>query len=297
MDYCSPRDLSCNVSPLPSTNFSKYRGRLAPSPTGFVHRGHAATFLAAQGRAREHGGTLVLRVEDLDRQRCKPEFAAALLEDLRWAGLNWQEGPDIGGPHAPYVQSGRMPFYRGAWGKLASAGLIYPCTCSRRDVERALGAPHAGEHEPIYPGTCRPPEPLPVTLADPAGANWRFRVPHGQTVRFVDGSAGEQEFTAGQEFGDFILWRRDDVPAYQLAVVVDDAAMDITEVVRGADLLESTAQQILLYQALGFEPPAFYHCPLVTDESGRRLAKRAGSHSLRSMREAGQDARSITIAP
>ena len=264
-----------------------YRGRLAPSPTGFLHRGHAATFLAAQRRAREAGGTLVLRVEDLDRERCQPEFRTALVEDLRWLGLDWQEGPDVGGTFGPYVQRERLGFYREAWQRLAASGMIYPCTCSRRDVERALGAPHAGEHEPVYPGTCCPAEPMPVVEAPTTGVNWRLRVTSGETVSFVDGCAGRQEFVAGRNFGDFVVWRRDDVPAYQLAVVVDDARMEISEVVRGADLLESTAQQLLVYRALGFEPPAFFHCPLVTDARGVRLAKRSGAHSLRAMRDAG----------
>ena len=260
---------------------------MAPSPTGFLHRGHAATFLAAQRRARAAGGTLVLRVEDLDRERCKPEFRAALIEDLRWLGLDWQEGPDVGGPYRPYVQSERMGVYREAWRRLAGSGLIYPCTCSRRDVEQALGAPHAGEREPVYPGTCRPAEPTPVVGEQIAGVNWRFRVTDGEAVGFVDGCDGRQEFVAGRDFGDFVLWRRDDVPAYQLAVAVDDAQMRISEVVRGADLLDSTAQQWLVYRALGLEVPTFYHCPLVTDAQGVRLAKRAGAHSLRALREAG----------
>ena len=232
---------------------------------------------------------LVLRVEDLDRERCKPEFRAGLVEDLCWLGLDWQEGPDVGGRFGPYIQSERLEFYRGAWRRLAASGMIYPCTCSRRDVERALGAPHAGEHEPVYPGTCRPAEPTPILGEQTAGVNWRFRVTPGEPVGFVDGCAGRQAFVAGTEFGDFVVWRRDDMPAYQLAVVVDDAAMQISEVVRGADLLESTAQQLLVYRALGFEPPGFYHCPLVTDDRGVRLAKRAGTHSLRALHEAGMD--------
>ncbi len=271
------------------TTPAPYRGRLAPSPTGFLHRGHAATFLAAQRRARAHGGALVLRVEDLDRERCKPAFVGALLEDLRWIGLDWQEGPDVGGAFGPYRQSERMDFYLDAWRRLAAGGLVYPCTCSRRDVERASQAPHPDEHEAIYPGTCRPAVPTVPPQAEPAGVNWRFRTTPGERVAFTDGRAGPQEFVAGRDFGDFLLWRRDGVPAYQLAVVVDDAAMRITEVVRGADLLGSTAQQILLYRALGLPIPAFYHCPLVTDASGARLAKRAGSHSLRALREAGAD--------
>lgn len=266
-----------------------YRGRLAPSPTGYLHRGHAATFLAAQRRARAHGGALVLRIEDLDRERCQPAFAQALLADLRWLGLEWQEGPDVGGPFGPYTQSERAGFYLDAWRRLAASGLIYPCTCSRREIECAVRAPHDGDAEPIYPGTCRPAAPVVPAATHPAGVNWRLRTTDGEAITFSDGCAGPQTFVAGRDFGDFVLWRRDGVPAYQLAVVVDDAAMRISEVVRGADLLGSTALQILLYRALGLAAPAFYHCPLVTDAQGVRLAKRAGSHSLRALREAGVD--------
>ena len=232
---------------------------------------------------------MILRVEDLDRARCKPEFAESLVEDLRWLGLEWQEGLDIGGPFGPYLQSERMAWYREAWRRLTTSGMVYPCRCSRRDVERAPGAPHAGEHEPVYPGTCRPAEPTAVRQTDPVGVNWRLRVTAGEPVRFVDGCAGPQEFVAGRDFGDFVVWRKDNVPAYQLAVVVDDVAMRISEVVRGADLLESTAQQLLVYRALGWAEPGFFHCPLVTDARGVRLAKRAGAHSLRALREAGVD--------
>ena len=232
---------------------------------------------------------MALRVEDLDRGRCRPEYAAALVDDLRWYGLRWQEGPDVGGPCAPYVQSERTPLYVQAWRQLAASGAVYPCTCTRRDVELALGAPHAGENDSVYPGTCRPAQPQPVASEVPGLVNWRFRTPEHETVRFQDGAAGAQAFRAGHDFGDFIVWRKDGSPAYQLAVVADDAAMGITEVVRGEDLLASTAQQLLLYRALGLLAPAFYHCPLVKDPSGQRLAKRTGAHSLRSLRAAGID--------
>lgn len=268
---------------------STYRGRLAPSPTGYLHLGHAATFWTAQQRCRAQNGTLVLRIENLDRERCKAAYADALSEDMRWYGLVWQEGPDIGGGFGPYVQSERTAIYTEAWRRLASAGAIYPCTCTRRDVELALGAPHRGETEAIYPGTCRPVVPQPVELENPSAANWRFRTTANETIRFEDGGAGPQEFRAGADFGDFIVWRKDGLPAYQLAVVVDDVAMEITEVVRGEDLLVSTAQQLLLYRALGVRPPDFYHCPLVNDSSGKRLAKRSGAHSLRALRAAGVD--------
>lgn len=280
-----------------------YRGRLAPSPTGYLHLGHARTFWIARQRAREHGGVLVLRNEDLDRDRCRPEFAAAMLEDLRWFGLDWEEGPDRGGPFGPYTQSTRREHYVRAFEALRAGGHLYPCKCSRRDVERAMQAPHQGDEEPVYPGTCRADVDLRESchewrpsdaFAAPAvhrsarfKVNWRLRVPDGEPVSFVDGRAGEQSFVAGKDFGDFVVWRHDDAPAYQLAVVVDDAAMGVTEVVRGADLLLSTARQILLYRALGLNAPGYYHCPLVTDELGARLAKRHDALSLRALRAKG----------
>ncbi|MBI3876871.1 MAG: tRNA glutamyl-Q(34) synthetase GluQRS [Verrucomicrobia bacterium] len=283
------RDLQSNA------RASQYRGRLAPSPTGLLHLGHARTFWIAQERARAHGGVLILRNEDLDSQRSKPEFVSAMIEDLQWFGFEWTEGPDVGGPFAPYSQSERINLYRSAFNRLRAGGFVYPCTCSRQDVLRALSAPHQGEEEPVYPGTCRLNNPQHV----PQGAggnlqstsdsriNWRFRVPDGETIRFVDGGCGPQEFVAGKHFGDFVVWRHDDVSSYQLAVVVDDAAMGITEVVRGEDLLLSTARQLLLYRALAIDAPAFFHCELMTDEQGIRLAKRHDSLSLRTLRAAG----------
>ncbi|MHA3775677.1 tRNA glutamyl-Q(34) synthetase GluQRS [Verrucomicrobiota bacterium sgz303538] len=263
-----------------------YRGRLAPSPTGYLHLGHARTFWIAQERAQANGGTLILRNEDLDRARCKPEFVDASLDDLRWFGLHWSEGPDIGGPYAPYSQSERMPFYIEAFEKLRERGLIYPCSCSRQDVLRALSAPHLGEEEPLYPGMCRPLE-LVQSDVPRAGISWRFRVPPGEIISFTDGHFGPQESIAGTDFGDFLVWRKDDLPSYQLAVAVDDAAMRITEVVRGADLITSTYRQLLLYRALGHDAPAFYHCSLMTDADGVRLAKRNNAISLRGLRQAG----------
>jgi glutamyl-tRNA synthetase len=209
-----------------------------------------------------------------------------MLEDLQWFGFQWQEGSDCGGPFAPYSQSERLPFYRDAFEKLRAAGFIYPCACSRQDVLRALQAPHASEDEPIYPGTCRPGKGQAKTIHSTA-VNWRFLVPDGEAVSFIDGHFGLQQFVAGHDFGDFVVWRHDDLPSYQLAVVVDDAAMAITEVVRGEDLLKSTARQILLYRALGLLQPKFYHCPLVTDNAGTRLAKRHDTLSLRKLRANG----------
>jgi len=269
----------------------KYRGRLAPSPTGFLHVGHARTFWVAQERARAQGGALILRNEDLDSTRYKMEFVDAMIEDLRWFGFAWSEGPDVGGPFAPYNQSGRMDGYRAALNKLRAGDFIYPCTCSRKDIQAATRAPHANDDgEPIYPGTCR--QNRQSEISDQK-FSWRFRVPDGETISFVDGNFGEQRFVAGRDFGDFIVWRGDDVPAYQLACVADDAAMGITEVVRGADLLVSTARQILLYRALGLAPPDFFHCALMLDESGQRLAKRHDALSLRQLRQQGRTPHSL----
>jgi glutamyl/glutaminyl-tRNA synthetase len=275
------------------TNASTYRGRLAPSPTGYLHLGHARTFWTAYERVRSAAGTLIFRNEDLDPYRSRPEFESAMYEDLRWFGLHWQEGPDVGGPDAPYQQSLRRSFYLDAWRKLLRDGFIYPCSCSRKDLaqsahaphENAPGLAHAPDDEPIYPGTCRRKT---SHATDPAGLNWRFRVPDGERILFDDAHFGPQKFVAGSDFGDFMVWRRDDVPAYQLAVVVDDAAMNISEVVRGADLLRSTARQLLLQRALHLTQLAYFHCPLITDAGGERLAKRHDALSLRSLRASGQ---------
>ncbi len=277
---------------------AQYRGRLAPSPTGYLHLGHARTFWIAQQRAEAAGGTLILRNDDLDRARCRAEFVAAMTEDLRWFGCRWSEGPDVGGRFAPYAQSERMPRYLAAFERLRASGSIYACTCSRQDVLRTLSAPHLGEEEPIYPGTCRPAFPAFPTenalatstfVSGPrAGACWRFRVTDGARVEFHDNHFGAQVQTAGHDFGDFLVWRKDDLPSYQLACTVDDAELQITEVVRGADLITSTFRQLLLHRALGFEAPTFFHCELMTDQHGQRLAKRDHARSLRELRAAGR---------
>jgi glutamyl-tRNA synthetase len=278
-----------------------------------LHLGHARTFWTAAQRAAERGGPLIFRNEDLDSQRCRPEFVRAMFEDLRWLGIEWSEGTDCGGPFGPYTQSERREFYLSAWKSLRNRGFIYPCTCSRKDVAAAAGAPNDTDDEPVYPGTCRPDALVPEaarlrpfdklragssgmaeaavsTGAVPAGVNWRFRVPDGEEICFTDLHLGLQRMIAGRDFGDFIVWRRDDVPAYQLAVVVDDAAMGITEVVRGADLLKSTARQILLFRALDLSAPDYYHCDLIRDDAGVRLAKRHDALSIRKLREMGWSA-------
>jgi glutamyl-tRNA synthetase len=243
--------------------------------------GHARTFALAAARAA--GAGLVMRIEDLDGPRCRPEYTAAALEDLRWLGLDWTEGPDVGGPHAPYVQSERADSYLEVWRRLEATGLIYRSPHSRRDVEAAATAPHEGE--PIFPPALRPA--YRERAAAPGGVPWRFRVPDGRTLEFHDALQGAVRRTAGVDFGDFVVWRRDDLAAYELAVVADDHAMEVGEVVRGADLLTSTARQLLLYEALGWRPPAFAHAELVCDASGRRLAKRTGGLAIRDLRAAG----------
>jgi glutamyl-tRNA synthetase len=286
------------IVPIP---VSDYRGRLAPSPTGYLHVGHARTFWTAWQRARAAGGALIMRMEDLDPDRSRAIYADAALEDLRWLGIRWHEGPDRGGPFGPYVQSKRRPIYLDIWRKLLNAGFLFPCKCSRKDLAAAGGAPHesasrsasaqrafkleALDDEPMYPGTCRHeswlapqlPGPTGVDTERPEGINWRFRVPDGEVIEFEDQNLGPQRFVAGVDFGDFVAWR----------CVADDVAMGITEVVRGADLLKSTARQILMYRALELTPPQWFHCRLVVDHHGRRLAKRHDALSLRALRQQG----------
>ena len=323
---------------------ASYTGRLAPSPTGLLHLGHARTFWIAQQRARAAQGKLYLRDEDLDPQRSRPEFAAAMREDLLWLGLTWNE---------ELRQSDRLPLYRLAMEQLLAAGLAYPCTCSRRDLARSSQAPHedpadaAGDEEPLYNNYCRPPDSpslssrLPECSEDSAArsashrsltarqigrsrglqppetsppnegasapglsfattgvlpkTNYRFRTPDRETVTFIDVHAGSQSFTTGIDFGDFLIWRKalsnapNDIglPSYQLACVVDDALTRITEVVRGRDLLKSTARQILLQRALNFPTPAYFHTDLMRDAAGVRLAKRHDALALRTLRASG----------
>ncbi len=270
---------------------ASYRGRLAPTPSGPLHVGHALTFWKAQQRAQANGGVLVLRVEDLDPDRCKEHFARQMLEDLCWFGCAWQEGPDVGGPYGPYVQSQRREQYLAVWQALAAAGAIYPSPHSRKDIAQALVAPHDETVRPdakqLFPSSLRPAEPF-AAPAEPGEVNWRFRVPDGAVIAFEDGRHGHVERTAGVDFGDFLVWRKDGYPSYELAVVADDHAMHISEVVRGEDLLTSTSRQLLLYRALAWQPPAFYHCPLVRNEAGMRLAKRTDAASLAELRAAGK---------
>lgn len=276
----------------------RYAGRIAPTPTGFLHLGHARTFALAHARARAAGGTLIFRIEDIDFLRCKPEYAEAAMADLRALGVDWDEGPDVGGPHAPYEQSRRTPVFLETWRRLRDAGAIYPCRRSRKDVAASLGAPHAEDDaEPIFPAEWRPSPGFGHDFPEPGDWNWRFRVPDGEAIAFHDALCGPQAFTAGHDFGDFVVWRRDGVPAYELAVVADDLAMGVTEVVRGRDLLKSTARQLLLYRALGAKPPGWAHTPLVCDSQGRRLAKRTAGLALRELLARGVPPADILHAP
>ena len=264
------------------------RGRYAPSPTGDLHLGNLRTALLAWLFARCAGGQFVLRIEDLDWQRVRPEATERMLHDLRWLGLDWDEGPDTGGPHAPYTQSERQEIYTSYLQLLIDKGLIYPCYCSRAEIARAASAPH-GNEGPRYPGTC-------LNLAQTQRAehednnghpSLRFRVDDERLVSFTDLLVGPVEQQVQQAIGDVIVCRSDGIFAYQFAVVVDDALMGINQVVRGADLVQSTARQILLYEALGFPPPAFAHVPLLLDENGKRFSKRVQSAGLEPLRAAG----------
>jgi len=264
------------------------RGRYAPSPTGDLHLGNLRTALLAWLFARCTGGQFVLRIEDLDRPRVRPGASERILFDLRWLGLDWDEGPDIGGLHAPYIQSERQEIYTTYLQRLQDKGLIYPCYCSRAEIARAASAPH-GKEGPRYPGTCRY-----LTQAqrrqhenNNRRPSMRFRVEDERTVSFIDLLVGPVEQQVQQTVGDFIVCRSDGIFAYQFAVVVDDALMQINQVFRGVDLLQSTARQILLFEALGFRVPTFAHVPLLLDEDGKRFSKRTQSAGLEPLRANG----------
>ncbi len=264
------------------------RGRLAPSPTGALHLGNARTFLLAWLQVRSLGGRLVLRMEDLDGPRVKKEAFRETLEDLEWLGLDWDEGPGRGGDHGPYVQGERKAFYEEILERLRREGRIYPCVCSRKEVALAASAPQGPSGEgPPYPGTCRgrfrSVEEARKKTGRP-GAE-RFLVEEGK-VAFTDLFAGPVAVDVAGETGDFVVAKGDGTPSYQLACVADDHAMEITHVLRADDLVPSAARQILLYRALGWEPPLFAHTPLLVGPDGRRLAKRHGDTRVRRFREA-----------
>lgn len=258
-------------------------GRFAPSPSGRIHLGNILCCLLAWLSARQKGGKVILRIEDLDTARCPRKYAVQMLEDLRWLGLTWDEGPEIGGPDGPYFQSERTALYQAALEKLAAQGLVYPCFCTRAELH-AASAPHREDGQTIYPGTCR--HLTAEAAAERARTRrpaLRLRVPE-ETWGFTDGHIGPCHEDLARDCGDFLLRRSDGLFAYQLAVVVDDAAMGVTEVVRGGDLLDSTPRQLYLYHLLGLTPPAFYHFPLLLSPDGRRLSKRDADVGLEELR-------------
>lgn len=259
------------------------RGRFAPSPTGEIHLGNAWTALLAWLQVRSAGGTMVLRMEDLDPDRSRPVYAAGVMADMKWLGLDWDEGPDVGGPYSPYSQNERRECYQAALDRLTAAGMIYPCYCTR--AELAASAPHAGDGERVYAGTCRQRRREDSCLSGRRPA-LRLAVPPGE-VGFTDLCAGFVSQEISRAVGDFVVRRSDGIHAYQLAVVVDDAAMGISHVLRGDDLLYSTPRQLLLYSLLGLKAPAFAHVPLLVDEAGYRLSKRQQALSIAALRSRG----------
>ena len=263
------------------------RGRLAPSPTGYIHLGNAWAFLCAWLAARASEGTVVLRLEDIDPARSRPEFADGLLRDLEWLGLDWDEGPAAGGAFGPYIQSQRFSLYEKTLSRLDAAGYVYPCFCTRKELRSLAGAPHGPEEAP-YPGTCRnlTSEMRGKRLAAGKKATLRFHFPKAAEA-FYDLIAGRHPPSGEARSNDFALRRSDGVYSYQLAVVADDAAMGINQVVRGNDLLHCTPQQIQLFSALGAQPPEYAHVPLVLDARGERLAKRHHGLEVRALRECG----------
>ncbi|MDQ6419520.1 tRNA glutamyl-Q(34) synthetase GluQRS [Paenibacillus sp. LHD-117] len=263
------------------------RGRFAPTPSGLLHIGNAFAALAAWLQIRQAGGEFLLRIEDIDKPRSRPAFADQQQDDLLWLGLDWDEGPRVGGPHTHYEQSKREELYEAALDQLRLAGKLYPCYCSRAELASIASAPHGLSSEgAAYPGFCsqltEEEQAAKAIAKEPA---IRFRMP-GAPISFMDAFAGKQTYD-GDALGDFVVKRADGMFSYQLAVVVDDAAMGITDVVRGADLLDSTPRQLALYAALDLRPPAFAHVPLLGDAGGERLSKRNKSLTLAALREEG----------
>lgn len=275
---------------------ARVRGRFAPSPTGPLHLGNARTALLAWLHARSEGGSFILRIEDLDPDRSRPEAARSIVDDLHWLGIDWDEGPGVGGAFGPYTQSERTERYREVLARLARKGRVYPCHCTRAEVRQAASAPHGPQPTVYkYPGTCRPKTPGewerlaqagPVFSGEGRQPSYRFAV-SAETIAFADGFAGDQRSNLAESIGDFVVWRSDGVAAYHLAVAVDDAAQEITHVVRGDDLLATTPCQIAVLRALELPVPKYLHVPLMMDESGRRLAKRQGDLTLSALRAAG----------
>jgi glutamyl-tRNA synthetase len=273
-------------------------GRYAPSPTGDLHLGNLRTALVAWQECRQLGGLFILRIEDIDAPRTVPGSEQRLIDDLRWLGIDWDEGPDIGGPAGPYRQSERVRIYKEALDQLRQNGLVYSCRCSRKELRSIASAPH-GPDGPVYPGTCRPKLPTDSIQFADAEIALRFRVDQHPIVKFEDLEAGPQSCDLESESGDFVVRRRDGLWSYQLACAVDDALMGVTHVVRGQDLLSSTPRQIAIMRALELPIPQYRHIPLVNDETGQRMSKRDDSVSLRRLQEHGmtpEDARNFILS-
>ncbi len=259
-------------------------GRYAPSPSGPLHLGNARTAMLAWLQARLNGGRFIMRMEDLDRARVRPGSARQIVDDLRWIGLDWDEGPDVGGGTGPYEQSARDGIYAMALSRLCNSRRLFACYCSRKDIRQAASAPH-GRDGPIYPGTCRERGSDDDTQRGRSAA-LRYRVSAGQ-IRVEDVVAGPIVQDLSRDVGDFVVRRADGVFAYQLAVVVDDALMGVTDVVRGVDLCESTPRQVALFRALNLPTPRYWHVSLMVDEEGKRMSKRDGSASVMEFRARG----------
>ena len=249
-----------------------YRGRIAPTPSGYLHEGHARTFKVAWRRAHERDGCVIYRNDDLDRLRCSEEFSRAAMDDLQGLKINWDEGPDCGGKYGPYNQSERAEKYVSTLLKLANNGLVYPCAKSRKEIQ-AFEIKAKGGNEYLFPQELRFVQEQYEKAEVNLNANWRFRTQWSEKVSFVDGRKGEQGFEIGKDFSDFLVWRKDGFASYELASVVDDNLMKITEVVRGEDLLISSARQCLLFDALGWKRPSFYHCKILLGSDGQKLSK------------------------
>lgn len=268
----------CPVCKLP-------KGRFAPSPSGRMHLGNIFTALVSWLSVKSRGGKWILRIEDLDNQRSRDEYARQIEDDLLWLGLEWDEGGlSDSGDAAPYRQSLRHDVYAMALCRLDEAGLLYPCRCRRADI-LASQAPHQSDGRVVYAGTCRPSAcpPFSTTIDDGQGVALRIYTPDDE-ICFHDRVFGYQRVNLGRDCGDFVMRRSDGGWAYQLAVVVDDALMGVTEVVRGCDLLLSTAQQLYLYRLLGYSSPEFMHLPLICNKGGLRLSKRDGALDAESLR-------------
>ncbi|MDG0963782.1 MAG: glutamate--tRNA ligase family protein [Opitutales bacterium] len=249
-----------------------YRGRIAPTPSGYLHEGHASTFKVAWNRARESNGDVVYRNDDLDKLRCKSEFLQAAMQDLKSLTINWDEGPDCGGKYGPYNQSERADKYTAFLLKLANEGFVYPCEKSRKEIQSFGNKSRVG-NEYLFPQELRPVQKQYKKAEVNLNTNWRFRTQCNEKVSFVDGRKGKQSFEIGKDFADFLVWRKDGVASYELATVVDDHLMEITEIVRGEDLLISSARQCKLFDSLNWVRPDFYHCELLVDISGKKLSK------------------------